>query len=230
MMGSARRLILCEPAVQMSPLSLLRPQQTSQLCLHGEDRRLLPSAASEPCPARSTVGTTTHRRQQMNVRRRWGRALLLFRFGRCLSADDLCASADNVKVCPRCTRMMYEAGWSVVATPLDTCGTAVLQGQSFNDWVSNPTPLASVLAQSYVWWMANCNCWWYEAPSGCLVLVVGCVDLSAGPPLSGNQEMALTQMSGMMSWLFTSRLSQTISEVGSSLAHRTRGCTLQQRL
>lgn len=55
--------------------------------------------------------------------------------------------------------MLYSAGWEVVSTPLDTCGTATLAGAQFNNWVLHPTPLASVLAQSYLWWTANCDCW-----------------------------------------------------------------------
>lgn len=75
--------------------------------------------------------------------------------------------SDNVRMCPGCTRLMYGAGWNVTSTPLDTCGVATLQGPSFNAWVSRPSPLASVLAQSYLWWTANCNCWCVTIPHMC---------------------------------------------------------------
>ena len=64
-----------------------------------------------------------------------------------------------MRVCPDCTAQMYGAGWDVIITPLDTCGTATLQGASFNNWVLKPTRLALVMAQSYLWWTANCDCW-----------------------------------------------------------------------
>ena len=55
---------------------------------------------------------------------------------------------------------MYTAGWPVMSTPLDTCGVAVLVWPSFNAWVSVPTRLATVLARAYLYWVANCDCWW----------------------------------------------------------------------
>ena len=61
----------------------------------------------------------------------------------------------NVFMCAPCSREMYQAGWQLTTTPLDTCGVTVLRDDSFDALLRGVGPYSTVLLESWVFWCSR---------------------------------------------------------------------------
>lgn len=62
------------------------------------------------------------------------------------------AAEYNVRICPSCTRAVYEAAWPVYITPLDTCGTVRLTNSDYDTLLAGSSNVARTLTQSLLYW------------------------------------------------------------------------------
>ena len=59
----------------------------------------------------------------------------------------------NVAVHPDFSRKVFTADWDITITPLDTCGTIILEGNSYKKVLQSPKPLAQALIENYRLWL-----------------------------------------------------------------------------
>jgi inosine-uridine nucleoside N-ribohydrolase len=52
------------------------------------------------------------------------------------------------------TRAVLAAGWDVLLTPLDTCGTVLLRGDRYQQILGATSPLTTIVVESYREWLA----------------------------------------------------------------------------
>lgn len=77
------------------------------------------------------------------------------------------AAEYNVRVCPECTAVMYNASWPVFITPLDTCGTVALRGSVYDTFLAGTSINARTLAQYFFSGPSTCRSpSWRRRPSG----------------------------------------------------------------
>ncbi|XP_065189211.1 non-specific ribonucleoside hydrolase RihC-like isoform X2 [Sycon ciliatum] len=61
----------------------------------------------------------------------------------------------NARLCVECTRSLLSAAWPVAVTPLDTCGVAILRGESFSALLRGG-PAGMAFAESWVYLCPRC--------------------------------------------------------------------------
>lgn len=59
----------------------------------------------------------------------------------------------NVAVHPEFCQKVFTADWQITITPLDTCGTIILEGDQYKKVLQSPKPLAQALMENYRLWL-----------------------------------------------------------------------------